>query len=283
MGKIVNQVRFRSLRFAWDLVKIPACAYLILVVSFFIYQRQLEYFPDNREFNLMEFGVAKPFEVITVELRDGLTIRSWYYPPRERQKPVIVFTHGNSGYLALRAFRIQPLLEAGYGLVLVGYPGFDGNTGTPNETGIIESARGAVNNVLGRGYSLNQIVLHGESLGTTVAVRLASEFNVSAVSLEAPPTSMTDVMFCQYPFFPMSLLLRDKHDSLRYMSSIQSPLLIIHGEADTVVPVEQGKAMFAAANEPKEALYIPNVGHGRELYTEDSQRKLMAFYARHSK
>ncbi len=272
----------RVLRFVWDLIKIPVCAYLILAGSFFVFQRQLEYFPDNREFNLMEFGVEQPFEVIVVELSDGLRIRSWYYPPRDQKKPVVVFTHGNSGYLALRAFRIQPLLNTGYGLVLVGYPGFDGNPGAPNETGIIESARGVVNNLLGRGYSLAQIVLHGESLGTTVAVRLASEFKVAAVSLEAPPTSMADVMFSQYPLFPMSLLLRDKYDSLRYMSDVQSPLLIIHGEADTVVPIAQAKTLFSAARVPKEVLYISNVGHGRELYTENSERKLMEFYARFS-
>ena len=273
----------REFRLAWDFIKMPAYVYFILAGSFFVFQRQLEYFPDNREFNIMEFGVERPFEVIAIGLSDGAEIRSWYYPPVDKHKPVVVFTHGNSGYLALRAFRIKPLLAAGYGVALVGYPGFNGNPGTPNEAGIIESARGVVNTLLERGLPIARIILHGESLGTTVAVRLASQFKVAAVSLEAPPTSMVDVMFIQYPFLPMELLLLDKHHSLRFMSDVQSPLLIIHGEADTVVPVAQAKELLAKASVPKEALYIPNVGHGRELYTEESARKLMEFYDRYGR
>ncbi|MBP7252783.1 MAG: alpha/beta hydrolase [Alphaproteobacteria bacterium] len=262
-------------------LRIGIAVYLVLGIGLFIFQRQVLYFPDKQAFDVNSFGVTNAFEAIDVLVDGDVTVQSWYQPPREAQKTVIVFCHGNAGNFGLRADRILPLLAAGYGVALVSFPGFEGNTGKPTEMTIYQSARGVIKALGQRGVPSEHIILHGESLGTTVAVQMATEFLVAAVSLESPPASMVETGAYHYPIFPVKLLLWDKFDSLSKIHNVKAPLLLIHGEADTVVPVSQGKALFAAANEPKEALFVPGVGHGYGLYSQPVQDKLMAFYARY--
>jgi uncharacterized protein len=275
-GETLQNLVFSSLR-------IGIAVYLILGIGLYIFQRQILYFPDKQVFDVKSFGVAKPFEAIAVPVDGDVTLLSWYQPPRDAQKPVVVFCHGNAGNWSMRTERIVPLLAAGYGVALVGYPGFEGNPGKPTETTVYQSARGVITALGQRGIPPEHIILHGESLGTTVAVQMATEFPVAAVSLEAPPASMADTGAYHYPIFPVKLLLKDRFDSLSKIQNVKSPLLIIHGEADDVVPVTHGKALFAAANNPKEALFIPGVGHGYGLYSPEVQNKLMEFYARFSR
>lgn len=257
--------------------------YLALGLCLYLFQRHLLYFPDDTAFDVMSFGVAKPFEVITVKMADSDDrVNSWYQPPRDKNKPVIVYMHGNASHFGLRRFRIVPLLAAGYGVLLVGYPGFEGNSGSPTEAGIYQSARGAITVLIQKGIAANHVILHGESLGTTVAVQMATEFPVAAISLEAPPTSMLEVGAYHYPIYPVRILLWDRFDSIGKIARVTAPLLLIHGEADNVVPVSQGMVLFAFANEPKKAYFIPGLGHGTALYTQAIQQQLMDFYARYS-
>lgn len=266
--------------FIYDVVKIPLCVYLLTVLGMILFQRHFEYIPDKHVFNALEFGVSRPFEPVVVKVDGGLDITSWYYPARDTHKPTIVFMHGNSGHFKLRSYRIKPWLAEGYGLVLVGYPGFDGNSGTPAEQTIYQSARGAIHNLNQRGISSTHIILHGESLGTTIAVQMASEFPVAALSLEAPPTAMADFLTWHYHYFITRSMVWDKLDSIEKIARVHSPLLLIHGEIDDIVPIEQGQALFAAANEPKEALFVPAAGHGYGLYTEPVNQKLLEFFSR---
>lgn len=262
--------------------RIAIALYLVLGIGMFVFQRQLLYFPDRQVFDIKSFGVTKPFEVIAVPVDGAVTVRSWYQPPTAENKPVVVLFHGNAGSWGIRSQRIMPLLAAGYGVALVGYPGFEGNPGKPTEATIYRSGRGVIQALGQRGIAPERIILHGESLGTTVAVQMATEFPVAAVSLEAPPASMALVGAYHYPIYPVQYMVWDKFDSLSKIKNVKSPLLIIHGEADTVVPVAQGKALFAAANEPKEALFVPGANHGYDLMTELVQERLMAFYNRYS-
>ncbi len=263
-------------------LRIGVVVYVVLGIGMFVFQRQLLYFPDKQAFDVKSFGVALPFEVIAVPVDGNVTVQSWYQPPAAEDRPVVVLFHGNAGNWGMRSERIMPLLEAGYGVALVSYPGFEGNPGKPTETTIYQSARGVITALGQRGIPPERIILHGESLGTTVAVQMATEFPVAAVSLEAPPASMALVGAYHYPIYPVQYMVWDKFDSLLKIKNVKSPLLIIHGEADTVVPVTQGKALFDAANPPKEAFYIPGSGHGYDLMTELVQERLMVFYSRYS-
>ena len=213
------------------------------------------------------YGVPSPaaadaagMRAVSYETEDRLTLGSWYRAS-EGGKRTLVYFHGNAGHLGDRAALVQPYLQAGYGVLLAGYRGYGGNPGWPDEAGFYADGRAALSWLAGIGVSAGQTVLFGESLGTGVAVQMAVEHPVAGIVLQSPFTSVVDVGRDKMPWLPVSLLISDRFDSLSKIHRIAAPLLLIHGEADRVVPVGFGRRLFAAASEPKTARFVPGAGH----------------------
>ena len=127
----------------------------------------------------------------------------------------------------------------------------DRNKGKPNEVGLYEDAKSAVKWLQAKGIDRKNIILYGESLGTAIAVEIAQNKRFAGVILESPFTSMVNMGKKYYPFFPVSLLLKDKFESHKKINKISVPILIIHGKVDKIVPYAMGKKMYELANEPK--------------------------------
>jgi fermentation-respiration switch protein FrsA (DUF1100 family) len=106
-----------------------------------------------------------------------------------------------------------------------------------------------------------QIVLLGESLGTAVAIQMATEYPILALILEAPLASILHSARARYPLFAFDFLVRDKFNSLRKVGKVKVPLLLIHGEKDRTTAVRFGRMIYDAANEPKRAHFIAEAGH----------------------
>ena len=114
-----------------------------------------------------------------------------------------------------------------------------------------EDGESAINWLKGKGLKDNDIVLYGESLGTGIATHVAQKYEFAGVILESPFTSMVDAAKNVYPYFPIRFLLKDKYESDKKIKNLKSPILIMHGEADKIVPFWMGKKMYKLANEPK--------------------------------
>jgi fermentation-respiration switch protein FrsA (DUF1100 family) len=145
------------------------------------------------------------------------------------------------------------------------YRGYGGSTGSPTETANVADARLAYGALVLDGIEPISIVLYGESLGSGVAVRIATERPVGGVILDAPYTSIVDVAAAAYPFLPVRLLLADRYETTKYIAQVRAPLLILHGERDAVIPVRMGRELFQLANEPKKLVTFSNGGHS-DLY-----------------
>ena len=236
------------------------------------------YFPAAEMPSPAAAGVPE-MAAVTLHTDDGLALISWYGAAREAGAPTVVFFHGNAGNIAGRAYKVRPILDSGLGVLLVGYRGYGGNPGVPSEAGFFSDGRAALAFLAGQGVSAEAIVAFGESLGSGVAVNVASEQSVGAVILEAPFTSAADVGQRAYPFLPVRRLIRDRFDSLARIATISAPLLIVHGERDRVVPVELGRRLLAAASEPKEAVFLPGAGHN-DTYEHGSIRVALKFLDR---
>jgi fermentation-respiration switch protein FrsA (DUF1100 family) len=130
----------------------------------------------------------------------------------------------------------------------------------------------------GGGVPENGLVLYGESMGTGVAVQMATEYAADGLVLESPYTSIPDVGADRYPLVPVRWLLRDQYDSIDKIKSVHMPLLILHGELDQVIPVKFGKKLFDAANEPKQIIYVPDAGHNN-VYNLKVQQIVLNFIA----
>ena len=230
-------------------------AYAVLVAGCAVMQRSLMYFPDQ---NLPAPGDG--FAAVTYDSADGLRLTSWYRPAK-KDFPTLVFFQGNAGNISHRIYKTRPLFEAGHGLLLVGYRGYGGNPGSPSEDGLYHDARAALEYLQGRGVPNERVVLVGESLGSGVAVRMATETRVRAVILEAPYTSTVVVGQAAYFFLPVGLMMYDRFPSIDLIDQIQAPLLLIHGEQDRVIPIRFGRCLYGAARQPKQAHFIPGAGH----------------------
>ena len=157
---------------------------------------------------------------------------------------------------------------------MLSYRGYSGSTGQPTEYRNVADARLAYDALLEDGIAPADIILYGESLGSGVAVQLAAEKPVAGVVLDAPYTSIADVAVGAYPFFPVRWFLFDRYETLNFLPNVHAPLLVVHGEADEVIPVAMGRAVYAAAKGPKEIVTFPGAGHsdhhlygsGEEIY-----------------
>jgi len=238
--------------------------YIVLLILFVVFQRSFSYFPGNTAFVPAEWDLNE-LHSLPVTTSDGLSLNSWYRPQIDFPGLTIVYFQGNASHFGVRNEKIRPWLNAGYGVLLVGYRGYNGNPGKPTEEGFYKDALAALDRISMNASTAQKLVFYGESLGTGIAMQMATEYNPSAIILEAPFTSFPDVGAYHYPWLPVRLLLRDQYKSLEKIVKVHAPLLLIHGEADNVVPVALGKKLFKAANEPKKAVYIPLAGHN-DLY-----------------
>lgn len=233
--------------------------YGVIVLTLFLAQRRLVFQPSvitNYPMDSNIIGV----KTVDIHTADDLTLQSWYHPP-EPDYPVIVYFHGNAGNLMDRAARYRMFMEKGFGLFALSYRGYGGNPGAPSELGLYEDARAALHYVREQGIPNEKIILYGESLGTGVAIQMATEFEPGMLVLEAPFTSVADRGQELYPIIPVKLLIKDRFDSLSKIDEIKVPLLLFHGEKDAVIPVAQGRTLFEAANEPKKGVFFKDNGH----------------------
>ncbi len=251
-----------------------ALVYCVFTGSLFVMQRHLMYFPDPTRFNPQEWAL-KELEPLDVVSEDGTPITSWYRPALSRDKMTIVFFQGNAGHLGYRNYKVRPWLDAGYGVLMVGYRGF-GNPGSPSEEGLYMDAQASIDAVRAKGVPDGGLVFYGESMGTGVATQMATEYNAAALILESPYTSVPDVGADRYPLVPVRLLLRDQFDSIGKIKDVHMPFLLLHGEMDQVVPIKFGKRLFDAANEPKQAVYVPEAGHNN-VYNLKVQQIVLNF------
>ena len=237
--------------------------YGVLVLVLFTAQRKILYVPDRAAANPAEWSVPD-MAPVTVATADGLDLTAWYKPPGDPARPTLLWLCGNAGHVGYRGLKYRPWLDGGYGLLALSWRGYSSNPGTPTEDGLYADGRAALNWLADQGAA--KLVLYGESLGSGVATKLAAERAgasnpVAAVILESPFTSIWATAAYHYPFLPARSLVRDRYDSLDRIAKIGAPLLVVHGEADRIVPVEMGRTLFEAAAKPKQGEFIGRAGH----------------------
>ena len=115
-------------------------------------------------------------------------------------------------------------MAQGWGVYMMTYRGYGGGTGSPTETANVADARLAYGALVLEGVEPASIVLYGESLGSGIAVRLATERTVGGLVLDAPYTSIVDVAAQAYPFLPVRLLIADRYETTKYIAQVRAPL-----------------------------------------------------------
>ena len=248
--------------------------YFLVIVFTYIFQRSLLYHPAENNY----FGdkLIVSVEKVTIKTKDNISLLSWYHKKNYNNYKTILFLHGNAGSLENRIHKINHFKNMNVNFLLVAWRGFNGNKGKPNEKGLYEDAKSAVRWLNSQGIDENNIIIYGESLGTAVAIEMAQNRNFSGIILESPFTSMVDVGKYKYPYLPVRFLLKDKYESNKKIKNIKTPILIMHGKVDNLVPFHMGKKMYELANKPKFSYFTEYDDHMME-YNENLLNELKKF------
>lgn len=231
-------------------------------------QRRLIYYPFGAVPDPVTIGVDG-ITPVTFPTADGLTLNGWFVNRTETPDFTVIVFNGNAGNRAFRAPLGDAFARGNLAVLLFDYRGFGGNAGSPSESGLSIDARAARDYIIGRtGVARDRLVYFGESLGTAVATELAIEHPPAALILRSPFTSLTDMGRHHYPILPVRWLLRDRYDTIERIARIRSPLLIIAGDRDHIVPIAQTRRLHDAARNPKSLLVIDGADHNDEALAE---------------
>jgi fermentation-respiration switch protein FrsA (DUF1100 family) len=214
---------------------------------------------------------------VWIVTRDGVRINAWWIAT-PNARVATVFFHGNGGNLTHRIPHMQAIADAGSSLLIPDYRGYGKSDGKPSEAGVYLDAEAAYQWLIGQGYAPNRIVIQGESLGSAVAVDLASRNPCAGVILEAPFNSAAQVAAGVLPVFgPLVMRI---FDSKRKVGGIHAPMLFLHGDRDEVIPYRLGRDLYQAAPEPKEFWTVEGAGHNDMVEVAGNQYrdKLAKFY-----
>ncbi len=242
-------------------------ALLILLLLYagivaFVYsiQRRLLYFPSHAYLTPREALANPALREFPTTTTDGIALKGWYAPATAKPLTLVYF-HGNGDDLESSAPVAGIYIRAGYGVLIGEYRGYSGLPGVPTESGLYDDARAYLKALIASGVDPRGIVLFGRSLGTGVAAQMATEFPVGGMILLSPYRATSDVAKSHFWFLPVDLLMKDRFETIRKIGAIRVPLLIANGGRDEVVAPQQGRDLFAQANEPKEFFFAPSAGH----------------------
>jgi len=258
----------------WILLTAIVLIYAIALTGLYWLQGRLVYPLEQIEaFKNAELEART--EAISIKTEDDLALTIRYKAPKCKTAATVILFHGNGEDLTQRGHIALEMIEAGYGVLLAEYRGYGGNPGTPHEAGLYADARAAHAYASARS---SNIVLHGYSLGSGVAVQLASEVKIDALMLEAPFTSIVDVAAKRFWLFPVRLLARDRYESLSKIASVRAPLLIYGGTKDGVIPPAHFQRLFDAARGDKRLALIEDADH-LNVWTMGGREHVMQFLA----
>jgi fermentation-respiration switch protein FrsA (DUF1100 family) len=183
--------------------------------------------------------------VVWYETADGIRLAGAYFPPPAPERPVVLYVHGNAEAAAQNLPLAESLRARGLGVFLAEYRGYGGLGGSPSEEGLYADGEAALGELGRLGVPPSRVVLAGRSLGSGVAVELATRHPVAAVVLVSAYTSIVDMG--RTVAGPLaSLVIRDRFDSLSKIVRIAPPVVLLHGTRDDVVPVAMGRLLSAA-------------------------------------
>ena len=249
--------------------------YFFVLVFLYLFQRNLLYHPNEN--NYQEDKILVDIKKIKISTSDNIELLGWYHKKNLKDFKTLIYFHGNAGSLENRIHKLNHFENMNINFLIIAWRGFSGNDGKPSEQGLYEDGKSAIDWLKQKGVPEKNIILYGESLGTGVATQLAQNKKFAGVILETPFTSMIDAAKIFYPYIPVNLLLKDKFENYKKIKNINSPILIMHGEKDQIVPFSMGKKIYEIANEPKYSHFTKYDNHMME-YDERLVFALKSFF-----
>ena len=219
-------------------------------------------FPESLEDIPSLEGV--PGEEYFFEGSQGQRLHAWHWR-RPGARYTFLFSHGNAGNLTIRLETARNLLNSGASVFVYDYQGFGKSTDKPSVEGICTDAEAAYDLMMRElGLSGRDILLYGESLGASVSTYLSSVRECSGIVLQSGFSSLRKIAGEHFPFlkvYPDALFPKPALDSLSILKAPHPPVLLLHGEQDTVIPVSHSVELFEGAVGRKHFVKLPLSSH----------------------
>jgi hypothetical protein len=225
-------------------------------------KRSTLFFPDKYPSGLWDVSTLTPRPVDhTITTPDGVRLHAWLFPAGDPAAPLLIQFHGNGGNLTYRADFAEALARRGISVLLFDYRGYGKSEGSPSESklyvdglAVYDYARSTL------GAPAERIALYGESLGGAYAADVAANRPVRCVVIESSFHSAASVANAVYKV-PIGIFLGDSLPTARALRRARVPVLVIHGDADTIIPFACGRELFDALEGPKEMWVVKGADH----------------------
>ncbi len=258
------------------LVNILGFVILLNVVMFF-FQPQMIFLPvKNINQTPRDWGLE--YEDIFFSTSDNIKLHGWFIPHKNAKRTVLFF-HGNAGNISHRSKSIKIFHRLGFNVFIPDYRGYGKSEGHPSEAGLYEDSYAAWHYLLSeKSLQSEQIILFGRSLGGAVATKLATREQPDALILESVFSSADDIAKSLYPGLSHLILLRFDFNNRAMIKHVHTPLLLMHSPDDELVPMEQGRNVFLAANQPKKMFLLRGTHNNGFLQSQpDYEHQLEEF------
>jgi pimeloyl-ACP methyl ester carboxylesterase len=238
-------------------------AYAIYGIHLFFRQRRIVFRP-GRELaaNPGDFGLS--YEKVELTLANGTPVHGWgvFVPSATR---LVIWLTGSVGNIAHDLSALAVLVPAGASVLMVDYPGFGESEGAPSERGCYATAEAAWEYARAeRGFRSEDIVVFGRSLGGAVAAWLAARHDCGGLVILGGLTSVPDIAARRYWWLPARYFCYIRFNTLKYVRKVRCPVLVLHSEADEVIPMEHGLRIYRAARAPKRFLALSGGHYGAD-------------------
>ncbi len=241
------------MEFLVKLLAVGGFAYVALGAFVFFMQPGMIYYPDipTRNIQYTPASIGLDFQSVNFVTDDKVKLHAWYIPS-DNPRATVLFCHGNAGNISHRLDSIQIFNRLGLNVFIFDYRGYGQSEGKMTEKGSYLDAEAAWKYLT---YNKNilpgNIIIFGRSLGGAIASWLASHHEPAALIIESSFSSVNSMGKHFYPFLPVSLISRFSYNTAEYVKNVSSPVLIIHGPNDEIIPYSEGQKLFASASEPK--------------------------------
>jgi len=249
---------------------------LVVTGILYIMQEKFIFLPTKlpQDFS---YEFSHPFEEIFLTTKDGAKLNALHFKAKN-PKGVILYFHGNAGDLSRWGNIAAFFVPLEYDVLVMDYRTYGKSTGKLSEAALLKDAQ-LFYEYANNQYSEENMIVYGRSIGTSMATYVASINSPEKLILETPFYSLEDLVEKRFPIIPLKKLLKYKLRTNEYIKDVKSPILIIHGTDDSIVPYDSGKKLFEIiSNNNGQFVTIPGGNHNDLIefkeYTEAIQEVL---------
>lgn len=246
--------------------------YVLTGILFYIFQNRILFFPQKLPKDF-KYHFTFPFEELFIKTHDNKKVNALYFKKQDT-RGVILYFHGNAGSLASWGWIAADFQSFPYDLMIMDYRTYGKSDGPLTEENLYKDAEACYQFIRQR-YPEDQIAIYGRSIGTAIAVDLASKTNPARLILESPFCNLPQLARHHFPVLPYALLTRYRFDSCEKAEQIKCPVYILHGTNDNIIPIKFGEK-FAGLLPSWQVKFTPveQAGHNDLGEYDEYRRKL---------